>query len=679
MPGVEIAAVVDPDRTRAKALADRWHIPRTFGSVEELLSEGCSDVAHVLVPPHLHVATAAPLIEAGIHALVEKPMATSPEDAKVLLEKAAIGGAVLGVNQNYLFDPAFRRVKARIPGSSGTLRHLQLWLNLPLRQLAAGQFGSWMFRQPQNIIYEQAVHPLSQIIDLAGPVHQVDTTVGKARELAAGTRFYDQWQVSLRCESATAQLFMSFSGGIPASGMIAICDDELIVADFLNNRVMVQEKTRWLDVMDEFSNGFGSAVGLMRQSVANATNRILSTIRLKPRTDSFFLSMQGSIATFYDGLSTGKPRSGGQFGAAIIDACERIARDVADSTDESPQSRTPVVREASECDVAVIGGTGFIGRHVVRTLVQSGHRVRVMARNTEALPEMFQHPAVEVVSGSSHNRPDVQHAIANARFVVDLAHGGAANLEEIRERMIGGARTIAECCLDAGTERLVYVSSIAALYLGGRSTEVNDDSPVDPLAAKRGIYSVGKAACETLLMQLHTERELPVCVLRPGVVIGEGGLPYHSAMGTFVREKHCIGWNDGNNPLPLVLVDDVAAAVVSAMTAADVVGRSYNLVGDVRLTAREYVDELNQHIDRNIVFHGRAPAWLQSIEIGKWLIKAASRRPDNPFPSYRDLLSRGLSASLDCSAAKEALDWHPSTDRRDVIARGIAVYGVRRD
>jgi hypothetical protein len=119
--------------------------------------------------------------------------------------------------------------------------------------------------------------------------------------------------------------------------------------------------------------------------------------------------------------------------------------------------------------------------------------------------------------------------------------------------------------------------------------------------------------------------------------------------------------------------------VVSAITAAEVVGRSYNLVGDVRLTAREYVDELNGHTGRNIVFHGRAPAWLQGIEMGKWLIKAASRRPDNPFPSYRDLLSRGLTATFDCNAAKSALDWHPSADRRDVIARGIAVYGVRRD
>src|SRR5205085_2701873 len=83
----------------------------------------------------------------------------------------------------------------------------------------------------------------------------------------------------------------------------------------------------------------------------------------------------------------------------------------------------------------------------------------------------------------------------------------------------------------------------------------------DPRSADRDAYSRGKAEAERLLLRMYREHGLPVCILRPGVVTGEGGLPFHSGAGNFINERHSIGWNKGQNPLPFVLASDVADAI----------------------------------------------------------------------------------------------------------------------
>jgi hypothetical protein len=62
---------------------------------------------------------------------------------------------------------------------------------------------------------------------------------------------------------------------------------------------------------------------------------------------------------------------------------------------------------------------------------------------------------------------------------------------------------------------------------------------------------------------------------------------------------------------------------------------------------------------------------MQALEAGKWLLKIAARKPDNPFPSYRDLKSRALACQLDCSLAKEKLGWQPVQDAEAFFAEAI--------
>lgn len=113
IPSVELVAVVDPDTTRARDVA-RLHGGVVLASVEELLAKARPDAAVVAVPTQGHFETAGKLLDAGVHVLVEKPIAATPTEARALAAKAVERGALLVVGHVERFNPAVRELKKRL-------------------------------------------------------------------------------------------------------------------------------------------------------------------------------------------------------------------------------------------------------------------------------------------------------------------------------------------------------------------------------------------------------------------------------------------------------------------------------------------------------------------------------------------------------------------------------------
>src|SRR5436305_7103926 len=134
-PGVNLVAVCDADADRARAAARQWGIPNAVGAVEEL-RDLAIDVAHVLVPPDLHVKVARALLEMGIGVLIEKPMALASADARELQALAGRLNLPLGVNHNNVWHPAFVRLLDHVrAGRIGKVEHVRVCPSVPLAQL----------------------------------------------------------------------------------------------------------------------------------------------------------------------------------------------------------------------------------------------------------------------------------------------------------------------------------------------------------------------------------------------------------------------------------------------------------------------------------------------------------------------------------------------------------------
>jgi predicted dehydrogenase len=111
LPGVTLVGVVDINAERARKIAAD-HGGRAYSDWRDLA--GKVDVAVVAVPTEAHAEVAVPLIESGVHTLVEKPLASTVEEADRLINAARDGRVVLAVGHSERFNPAFTAARPYI-------------------------------------------------------------------------------------------------------------------------------------------------------------------------------------------------------------------------------------------------------------------------------------------------------------------------------------------------------------------------------------------------------------------------------------------------------------------------------------------------------------------------------------------------------------------------------------
>ena len=249
-----------------------------------------------------------------------------------------------------------------------------------------------------------------------------------------------------------------------------------------------------------------------------------------------------------------------------------------------------------------------------------------------------------------------------------MAFGESWN--DFLKSFVQGAENVAEVVLERGIRRLVYTSTIAGLHLARVGSMTEEEGP-DPKPELRGWYARAKIMAEKSLNRLHHDHGLPVVIFRPGIVVGVGNKLSHPGIGVWVSPTCCSVVGDGRMPLPMVLVEDVAQALVLAKDASGIDGRAFNLAGDVRPSAVEYCEIAAERSKRNFRVAPSSPLAIQAFHTVVFLGKLVLGRKDNVWSSWHELKHERLRTSLDCSAAKELLGWRPVADRDEFLRRAI--------
>jgi predicted dehydrogenase len=147
-PGVDVT-IVDGRPARLAEAAAQYPAARLAASLDEVLDS--IDAVVIATPPGTHAALAQRALEAGKHSLVEKPLTTSVEDAKILIKTAARRGTCLMVGHTFEYNPAVWKLRELV--RSGALGRI---LYVDTARLSLGRYQSDV-----NVIWDLAPHDIS--------------------------------------------------------------------------------------------------------------------------------------------------------------------------------------------------------------------------------------------------------------------------------------------------------------------------------------------------------------------------------------------------------------------------------------------------------------------------------------------------------------------------------------
>lgn len=261
--------------------------------------------------------------------------------------------------------------------------------------------------------------------------------------------------------------------------------------------------------------------------------------------------------------------------------------------------------------ICVLGGSGFVGRHIVDCLVEESHFVVVPTRRRERAKHLILLPTVEVVQDNVHDPAALARLFHGCDAVINLvgvlhSRPGAPYGPEFKRAHVQLPEKVVAACGAAGVPRLLHMSAL----------KTAPDAPSEYLRSKAD----GEAAV------IAARGRLAATIFRPSVVFG----PEDQFLNTFAALQHWLpvlflGCPDAQ--FQPVYVRDVARAFVTALARSESVDKAYDLVGPVVYTLRElvqYAGRVSGH-PRPIVGLGERMSYLEARMMELLPVKLMSR------------------------------------------------------
>ena len=246
-------------------------------------------------------------------------------------------------------------------------------------------------------------------------------------------------------------------------------------------------------------------------------------------------------------------------------------------------------------DVCVLGGSGFVGRHVCHQLVARGYRVTVPTRDRERAKSLITLPTADVFTADVHDAATLKRVVRGCDAVINLIgvlHDGQGKAS-FRQAHVDLARKVVEACRQRGVRRLVHMSALSAA--------VNAPSA----------YLRSKGEAEATVR----ESGLSHTIFRPSVIFGRDDR-FLNLFAKLLGLMPVMVLGSPNARFQPIYVEDVARVFTESLTKLDSFGRSYDLTGPKAYTLRElvaWVGEITGHRRRIIGLNDTLSYWQARV------------------------------------------------------------------
>ena len=222
--------------------------------------------------------------------------------------------------------------------------------------------------------------------------------------------------------------------------------------------------------------------------------------------------------------------------------------------------------------ICVLGGSGFVGRHVCAALAARGLRVRVPTRDRERAKHLTMLPTVEPVTADVHNPATLNKLLQGCDAVINLVgvlHGGRGNAS-FNAGHAELARKLVTACRETGVRRLLHMSSLNAVADATKA-------PSEYLRSKGEAQAVVR------------ESGLDYTVFRPSIIFGRED-NFLNLFAQMLKNFPLLIVPAAAARFQPVFVGDVARVFADALPRQDSIGQSYDLCGPKVYTLRELAE-----------------------------------------------------------------------------------------
>jgi nucleoside-diphosphate-sugar epimerase/predicted dehydrogenase len=306
----------------------------------------------------------------------------------------------------------------------------------------------------------------------------------------------------------------------------------------------------------------------------------------------------------------------------------------------------------------VTGGTGFIGQHLVRLLVEQGHEVRTLARNAKKARTLPQN--VDVRIGDLSDPASLEGLLDGIDVVFHLGAALQGAWERHKLITVEGTRRLLALASAAGVRRFVHVSTLAVYDKRGlRDHDVIDESsPLWEDLDRCGPYARGKIEAEWLVHELAPQRGMEYVIARPGLVYGPGHVLFEH-LGIRAGGRLFLPLGGRGVRLPLVHVESVVDALARMATSPAASGRTFQIVDDAQVTKAKYLRTLGAVEGRRYRCISVPSRPLTTVAGLIERFKQSGKGAWLPSISAEKIRTRCMECRYDCSALREATGWRP--------------------
>lgn len=250
--------------------------------------------------------------------------------------------------------------------------------------------------------------------------------------------------------------------------------------------------------------------------------------------------------------------------------------------------------------LCVLGGTGFVGQHLVARLANQGHHIKILSRHPQRHRHISLMPNTELIGADVHDLNMLLKYFSGCDAIINLVgilhEQGTQHFKTVHAELPG---KVIEACRTTGVKRLLHMSALHANAASGPSQ-----------------YLLTKGQGEQTVLQAQ---DLQVTCFKPSIIFGPDDNFYNQFAG-MLKIFPVLPLACPKTQFAPVYVGDVVRAFVIALENDATIGKSYELCGPRAYTFREIVEDIARMLGlkRRIVGLPDSLARLQGKVLG-WL------------------------------------------------------------